>query len=108
MKPLEGVKVLEFSTMITASFAAMTMQYAAIDAGLGVLFFGMFDHAAAVAAAFGVPESMVPIGTLTIGWPAEAIGDEPAGRGRSATRPRRPLSEVVHRGGWAHRRNSEG
>jgi crotonobetainyl-CoA:carnitine CoA-transferase CaiB-like acyl-CoA transferase len=25
MKPLEGVKVLEFSTMITASFAAMMM-----------------------------------------------------------------------------------
>ena len=25
MKPLEGIKVIEFSTMITASFAAMMM-----------------------------------------------------------------------------------
>ncbi|MDG2112762.1 MAG: nitroreductase family protein, partial [Actinomycetota bacterium] len=34
--------------LVDASFAAMALQYAAIDEGLGVLFFGMFDHAAAV------------------------------------------------------------
>ena len=31
MKPLEGVTVLEFSTMITASFAAMQMSEQAVS-----------------------------------------------------------------------------
>ena len=41
--------------LVDGSFAAMALQYAAIDAGLGVLFFGMFDHTDAVANALGVP-----------------------------------------------------
>ncbi len=82
--------------IVDASFAAMAMQYAAIDAGLGVLFFGMFDHAADVAAALGVPADREPIGTMAIGWP-DRSGDEP---GRSRDRPRRPFDDIVHRGGW--------
>ena len=80
---------------VDASFAAMALQYAAIDAGLGVLFFGMFDHAAAVAEALGVPSDRQPIGTIAMGWPADT--DE---AGRSASRPRRALDDVVHRGRW--------
>ncbi len=81
---------------VDASFAAMAMQYAAIDEGLGVLFFGMFDHAAAVAAELGVPADREAIGTLAIGWPVDD-GEEP---GRSQDRTRRDLDDVVHRGGW--------
>ncbi|WP_419945859.1 nitroreductase family protein [Candidatus Poriferisodalis sp.] len=75
---------------VDASFAALALQYAAIDEGLGVLFFGMFAHAPAVAATLGVPPSHEPIGVVAVGWPdhdAEAA-DKPAA---SRDRPRRPL-----------------
>jgi nitroreductase len=81
---------------VDAGFAAMALQLAAIDAGLGVLFFGLFDNAPAVAAAFGVPPDRQAIGAVAMGWPDRGR-DEP---GRSARRPRRPLDEVVHRGRW--------
>ena len=80
---------------VDAAFASMLMQLAAIDEGLGVLFFGLFDHAEAVMAALGVPEDRQPIGVLAVGWPEG--GAEP---GRSATRPRRDLDAIVHRGHW--------
>ena len=91
--------------IVDASFAAMALQYAALDEGLGVLFFGMFDHAPSVAAALDVPASHEPIGTLAIGWP-DSSGSE--GPGASAGRPRRPMFDdteasgpvrpLVHRG----------
>ncbi len=80
--------------LVDASMTALAVQLAAIDVGLGVAFFGQFDHAAAVRATFGVPERMVTTGTLALGWPAP---DEP---GRSADRARRPLDEVIHRNTW--------
>ncbi len=80
--------------LVDASFAALALQLAAIDAGLGVLFFGLFEHAAAVGERFGVPESMDPVGTVAIGYRAGEV------QGRSRRRARRPLAEVVHRGRW--------
>lgn len=80
---------------VDAAFTAMLVMLAAIDEGLGVLFFGVFHHEAAVKEALGVPPDRRLIGTLAIG---HATGDEHAGR--SANRPRRPFGEVVHRGGW--------
>jgi nitroreductase len=80
---------------VDASFAAMLIQLAALDEGLGVLFFGLFDHAPALMAALGVPEGRQPIGALAIGVPDGA--DAP---GRSARRPRRDLDAIVHRGRW--------
>ena len=82
---------------VDASFAAMLIQLAAIDAGLGVLFFGPFDHAREVLPALGVPDDYEAIGTMAFGWPDEP-GDARAGT--SASRPRRPAAEVVHWGGW--------
>jgi nitroreductase len=80
---------------IDAAFTAMLVQLAAVDEGLGVLFFGIFDHTAAVRQALGIPDDRQPIGTIAIGHPA---GD---GRpGRSAGRARRTLDAVVHRGAW--------
>jgi nitroreductase len=80
---------------VDTAFAAMSMLLAAEDEGLGALFFGLFQHEAAVKEALGVPPGLSPIGTIALGHPA---GDD--GPGRSASRPRPPLDEVVHRGGW--------
>ena len=55
--------------LVDGAFSAMALQYAAINAGLGVLFFGMFDKAQAIARALNVPPGRVPVGTIAIGWP---------------------------------------
>jgi nitroreductase len=81
---------------VDAGFTAMLMQLVAIDEGLGTLFFGIFDHAAALCAVLDVPPAFEPIGTLAVGY-ADPSGDRP---GRSAVRPRRGIDEIVHRGGW--------
>jgi nitroreductase len=82
---------------VDAAFAAMLIQLAAIDAGLGVLFFGPFEHEDAVLRALGVPPGYDAIGTIAIGWP-DTQRDTRAGT--SASRPRRPIDDVVHWGGW--------
>ena len=79
---------------VDGGMAAMLVLLAAVDEGLGALFFGLFDHEPAVRAAFSIPESVQPIGAIALGHPAP---DEP---GRSASRPRRPADAVVHRGTW--------
>lgn len=105
---------------VDASFAAMALQYAALSVGLGVLFFGMFDHAEAIATALRVPADREPVGVVALGWPAADEGGPErspapntdasehratvARAGRSASRPRRPLTDgaarQVHFGGW--------
>lgn len=72
----------------------MAMLLTAVDEGLGSLLFGQFDHEPALRAAFGIPDDVVPLGTIALGHPAP---DEP---GRSGKRRRRPFDDVVHRGGW--------
>ena len=106
---------------VDASFAALALQFAAIDEGLGVLFFGMFEHGPAVADALGVPASHEPIGVVALGWP-DREAEAAAGPAASEDRPRRPLlaaepggsaasagsataaeaaeRPVVHRGRW--------
>ena len=66
----------------------------AVDAGLGACLFGVFDHELSVATSFGVPDGWRLAATIALGHPA---ADEP---GRSASRPRPPLDEVVHRNRW--------
>jgi len=86
--------------LVDGSFAAMALQFAAIDEGLGVLFFGIFEHAEAVANALGVPNDRVPVGAVALGWPDPDTEEA----GRSANNERRPLEgatdSVIHRGGW--------
>jgi len=79
---------------LDTAMAAMAMLLAATNEGLGALFFGIFAREAELMAAFGVPETHRPIGTIAIGRPAP---DEP---GRSLRRGRRSLDETVHRGHW--------
>jgi len=74
----------------------MAMLVAAEGRGLGALFFGQFDHEAAVAAAFGVPDGRRALGTVAVG--------RPAGEGRpsrSAQRGRPDPATRVHRAGWS-------
>ena len=78
---------------IDTGFAALLILLTAVDAGLGALFFGIFD-AAALRVAFGIPDAYQPIGAITIGYPAP---DHLSG---SLKRGHRPQAAVVHRGAW--------
>ncbi len=80
---------------VDTAFAAMSILLAARDEGLGALFFGIFGRSADLLAELGVPDGMAPIGTIALGHAAE--DDQP---GRSASRRRPALDDVVHRGGW--------
>jgi nitroreductase len=80
---------------VDTAFSAMRVLDACVAEGLGACFFGLFGHVSAVKAALGIPDEWQPVGTIAIGHGDGA--DEP---GRSASRPRPPLDEMVHRGGW--------
>ncbi|MDQ1747005.1 MAG: hypothetical protein QOD07_1268 [Frankiaceae bacterium] len=80
---------------IDTGMAALLMLQTAVDAGLGACFFGIPPaYLAPFRAAFGVPDSYVPIGTIAIGHRA------PDRTSPSLRRGRRGLPEVVHRGRW--------
>src|SRR5262245_24202704 len=78
---------------VDAAFASMLLLLTAVDLGLGALFFGVRDPGA-LRGAFGVPPDRDPIGAIALGY---AAPDRPSS---SLRRGRRPLEEVVHRGGW--------
>ncbi len=78
---------------IDTGFAALLMLLTTVDAGLGALFFGIFDPAA-FRAAFAIPDAYEPIGAIAIGYP---LDDRPS---LSLRRGRRPAESVVHRGMW--------
>lgn len=76
--------------------AVMAMLLAAEAAGVGALLFGQFDHEAAVAAAFGIPQGRRCLGTVALGWPAPG-GRRPSSSARS---PRPDPTSRLHRGSW--------
>lgn len=78
---------------IDTGFASLLMVLTAVDAGLGALFFGVFE-VERFRDAFGVPGAYTPVGAVAIGYP---LPDEPS---PSLARGRRPSGEVVHRGRW--------
>lgn len=81
---------------VDAGMAVHGLLLAAVDAGLGALFYGLFDHEEAALAALGVPAGWRAAGAVAVGWP-DPEGEVP---GRSVDRSRPPLAEVIHRGGW--------
>ena len=81
---------------IDAGFASLLMLLTAVDEGLGACFFGIPpERIPPYRAEFGVPDSFVPIGALTVGYAA------PDRRSPSLRRGRRPVADVVHRGHWS-------
>jgi nitroreductase len=79
---------------VDTAFATMSILLAATDAGLGALFFGVFQRSDQLLASLGVPPGNDLIGAIAMGYPV-VESDEP---GRSSSRPRR--TDVIHRGGW--------
>ena len=82
---------------IDTGFTALLMLLAAVDEGLGALFFGIPPHQIAdFRMLYGVPEQYVPIGAVAIGHPEPAA--DKGGSGRVIKR--RALDDLVHRGRW--------
>ncbi len=81
---------------IDTGFAAMQLQLAVVNEGLGALFFGIFpEKLPAVRAEFGIPSDFTPIGAIALGHPTHADKLSP-----SLKRGRKPRDEVVHFGDW--------
>lgn len=86
---------------VDASFAVMTLLLAAQDAGLGALFFAVFNGADEIRELFGVPEHLQLIGALALGWPLDqSTQNQVSNAGMSASRHRRSSSEIIHRQRW--------
>ncbi len=85
---------------VDTGMAALLILQTAVDEGLGGCFFGVPPaRTAAFRAEFGVPEGYAPVGAVTVGHLPEDGGGTGAA-GSPARRRRRPLEDVVHRGGW--------
>ena len=82
---------------IDTGFMAMLMLLAAVDEGLGALFFGITPgDIGQFRELFGVPEKYLPIGAIALGHP-----DPEADKGGSSrVIKRRKLDDLVHRGRW--------
>ena len=81
---------------IDTAFAAMLLLLAAVDEGLGALFFGLFrGKEEAVLSTAGVPEGFRPIGGVALGYPMPGERSQPSWKGG-----RRPFEEVVHFNRW--------
>lgn len=80
---------------VDGSFAVMSLLLAAHDAGLGALFFAVFNGEQQLRKRLGVPEHLQLLGAIAVGRAVPS--DE---KGRSAARPRIPTEEAIHRSRW--------
>jgi len=80
---------------IDVGMAALLILQTAVDAGLGAVFFGIFDQAG-VRAAFGIPDEYTAVGTVAIGHKAPADRPSPSLK----IVGKKPASDVIHRGHW--------
>ena len=79
-----------------AAMAVQNLLLLAESHGLGALYFGIFRNADRYVASLGVPADAQCLGAIALGHRHDS--DAPSGSPRS--RPRRPLTEVVHHGRW--------
>lgn len=80
---------------IDTAMAAMTILLGATDAGLGALFFGLFDNETKLKERFSIPDEYQPIGAIAIGHAAsEQRLSSSAGRSSNS------VEEVSHFGCW--------
>ena len=80
---------------VDASMSMMALLLAAEDAGLGALFFAVFNGEREVRTELGVPDGLQLLGAVALGWPAAEQSP-----GVSTTRLRRSPAQIVHRNGW--------
>lgn len=80
---------------VDTAFATMLLLLAAVDEGLGALFFGIFRGEEEVLSSLGVPDGYRPIGAVALGYAAEGEQSRSSWKGG-----RRPVEEVVHFGRW--------
>ena len=83
---------------IDAAMSVNTLLLAAQDAGLGALFFGVFNGATELRVSLGVPDHVQLLGAIALGWPLASPAS--VGEGRSASRQRRTPQSIVHNGEW--------
>ena len=82
---------------LDTAMASLLMLLTVVDERLGACFFGIEpERVEQLRETFGVPAPYTPIGALTVGHRVE----DPGPPGSAASRSRRPLDEVVHRGRW--------
>jgi nitroreductase len=84
---------------IDTGMAAMVLLQAAVNAGLGALFFGIFANESQLLGDLGIPSGVRPIGAIALGYPTEAALTRKS-EASAKSRSRRELREVVHRNGW--------
>lgn len=80
---------------IDVGMAALLILQTAVDAGLGAVFFGIFDQAG-FRKAFGIPDEYTAVGTVAIGH--KAPSDRPSPSLKIVGR--KPAADVIHRGQW--------
>jgi nitroreductase len=81
---------------VDAGMASMAALLSAVDQELGACFFGIpVDRIDAVREAYEVPASQLSVGVVSLGYPASA-----GITGSRTRRPRKAVSEVIHRGSW--------
>jgi nitroreductase len=80
---------------IDSGMAALLALLTAVDAGLGAVFFGVFDQAR-LRETFGVPPEYTAVGVVAVGYPKPHDRPSP-----SLKRGHRPAMEVVRRGRWS-------
>jgi len=82
---------------IDTGFTALLMLLAAVDEGLGALFFGIPpDLIDQFRELYGVPPEYVPIGAVAVGHPDPAADQG----GSSRVIKRRSIEDLVHHGRW--------
>jgi nitroreductase len=81
---------------VDAGAVAQNLLLAAQARGLGACLFGLFEHEAAVLAAFAVPTDRRAVATIAMGYPTQ----DPGRPGSSAGRTRPDLAEIIHREHW--------
>jgi nitroreductase len=81
---------------IDTGMAVMLILLAAIEEGLGAVFFGIFWGEEALLRGLGVPDGCRPIGVLALGYPLKEEAFDPA----RFTARRRSLESMVHFGSW--------
>ena len=80
---------------IDTGMAALLVLLTAVDAGLGAVFFGVFDQAK-LRETFGISEEYTAIGVIAAGYAKPQDRPSP-----SLKRGHRPATDVVRRGRWS-------